>query len=122
MAEHSEDFKPAITCDPRVQFGRACVAGTRITAETIAEMVWAGDTVDGLADSYEIGRDAVLWCCAWYVQEGFLRPRRGPRRVRWHQWSEHALLVLGGHRPGPLCDPDDFASIPARTIWQRGDR
>lgn len=103
---------PVISCDPRIQFGAPCVAGTRITAETIAEMVWAGDSVDSLADAYELDHNTVQWCCAWWVHEGYLRPRRGARRVRWHLWAEHALLVLGGHRPGPLCDPDDHEETP----------
>lgn len=102
-----ETAGPVITCDPRIQFGRPCIAGTRITAETIAEMAWAGDTVDGLANAYEIRRLDVLWCCAWWVIEGGLRPKRGERRARWSLWADDAIRVLGGWEPGPLCDPDD---------------
>lgn len=102
---------PVITCDPRRQFGRPCIAGTRITASTIAEMAWAGDTVDELVDSYEVDRLAILWCCAWWVREGNL-PRKGRRQRRWHRWAEHAVYVLGGHsaasHSGELCDPDNF--------------
>lgn len=102
--------QPEITCHPGRQFGRPCIVGTRIPAETIAEMHWAGDGVAEIVDAYNIDPLDVLWCCAWWVLDGGLRPRRGRRRMQWHLWADHALRVLGGWTEGvDLCDPDEYA-------------
>lgn len=103
--------QPTISCDPLRQFGRPCITGTRITAETIAGSVWAGDSVDSVADNYGVDRLDVLWCCAWWIAEGGLHGTRGQRRQRWMLWYEHAMRVLGGwdKRRRRLCDPDDYA-------------
>ncbi len=108
--------EPIITCDPRRQFGRPCVEGTRIPADAVAGCVFGGDSVDEVADDYGIARIQVLWCCAWWVQEGHLKPYRGERRKLWAAWTEHAFRVLGGWDKGSvLCDPDDFDAASGST-------
>lgn len=107
----AEVASPIISCDPRVQWGRACVAGTRIPAETLAEMHWAGDSVAFLVEFWgEIGRLDVLWSCVWWVNCGD-RWRTVPyteRRTRWTMWSDHAQAVLASEHTSGLCDPDEF--------------
>lgn len=102
---------PVIVHDPRRQFGRPTIAGTRVPAEVIGWGVWAeeGD-VDGVADDYGLHRDEVLWACAWLVDEGaMVRGKDRARRTLWTQWAEWAHIVLGGWvKKVKLCDPDDF--------------
>lgn len=103
--------RPLITADPRRQFGRPCVAGTRIPAETIGWSVWAeeGDVACVMRD-YDLRRDEVLWCCAWLVDQGeMVRGKDRARRLLWTLWAEWAHIILGGWvKDQKLSDPDDF--------------
>ena len=54
-----------IMLQPRVQFGRPCVAGTRIPTSDIAGMVKAGDSKDALARSYGITLEEVEKAISW---------------------------------------------------------
>jgi uncharacterized protein (DUF433 family) len=47
------DASKPVSIDPRVQFGKPCIAGTRIPTAIIAERHEAGDTVEQLAEDYE---------------------------------------------------------------------
>jgi uncharacterized protein (DUF433 family) len=47
----NESAKPVVI-DPRVQFGKPVLAGTRVVTTTLAERLRAGDTVDALAKDY----------------------------------------------------------------------
>lgn len=42
----------AVSIDPRVQFGKPCLSGTRIVTTILAERIKAGDTVEELAADY----------------------------------------------------------------------
>ena len=57
--------KPGILLHPKIQFGRPCIAGTRIPTSDIAGMVQAGDSSESLARAYGIDEvqieRAVLW-------------------------------------------------------------
>ena len=57
--------KLGILLNPKVQFGRPCIAGTRIPTSDLAGMVKAGDTVEFLAASYRIEpvqiENAITW-------------------------------------------------------------
>jgi uncharacterized protein (DUF433 family) len=46
-------MNPLTLPDPRVQFGKPCLAGTRIPTSIIAERHGAGDSVEVLAEDYE---------------------------------------------------------------------
>ncbi len=41
-----------IAMDPRVQFGRPCIAGTGIPTSIIAERYRAGDSIEALSEDY----------------------------------------------------------------------
>jgi uncharacterized protein (DUF433 family) len=103
--------RPVLTIDLRRQFGRVCVAGTRITAETIGGMVAAGDTVDQLVDAYSITRDDVLLCAWWYGIDCLGSRRKWERKVAaaaaWEDWLIEAEFVMGRHKAGPLGDPPE---------------
>lgn len=102
--------RPVLTIDPRRQFGRVCVGGSRIPAETLGEMVAAGDSVDELAEAYEVTRDEVLLACLWYQWDcETMRAKRQQRTAKaWREWALVASRVLGGWEPGPLTDPPDL--------------
>ncbi len=54
-----------IMLQPRVQFGRPCIAGTRIPTSDIAGMVKAGDSKDALARSYGITLEDIERAVSW---------------------------------------------------------
>lgn len=114
-SSHDAPLSPAesravLTIDPRRQFGRVCVEGTRVPADAIAKNVAAGDGVDRVADDYQITREQVLLCCLWYSWECLSIRRNFERKVAkaWDKWADEALYVLGGHKPGPLADPPEI--------------
>lgn len=48
------DSPKAVAIDPRIQFGRPCLAGTGIRTAVIIERYKAGDSIESLAEDYEI--------------------------------------------------------------------
>jgi uncharacterized protein (DUF433 family)/transposase-like protein len=48
-----------ITIDPRRQFGRPCIAGTRIPSEEVAERYKAGESIDELAEDFSCERKQI---------------------------------------------------------------
>ena len=54
-----------IMLHPRVQYGRPCIAGTRIPTSDIVGMVRAGDSKDSLACSYGITIEDVEKAISW---------------------------------------------------------
>jgi uncharacterized protein (DUF433 family) len=115
----TERYTPTITCDPSRLFGEPCITGTRISAENIAETVWVGDTVDDVAGDYDIKREDVLWCCAWWTLKGPVAKYIGHKRERkrdprwdvWRRWAMEAQRSFGGHTSWPVCDPDGFTDL-----------
>lgn len=100
---------PVLTIDPRRQFGDVCIYGSRIPASAVAGCVAAGDSIESVMDGYGIGRDDLLLACWWYRWDCAVIRRKWERAVSdaWSDWAEDALLILGGHRCGPLHDPPD---------------
>jgi uncharacterized protein (DUF433 family) len=45
---------PGISMDPDVRFGKPCVSGTRIDVATILGLVAVGETVERVAEQYEL--------------------------------------------------------------------
>ena len=41
-----------ISCEPKVMLGKPCIAGTRITVESILEKLAAGETREQILESY----------------------------------------------------------------------
>lgn len=94
-----DDERRYLTIDPRRSFGAVCVRHTRVRAETLAGYVYAGDSVDSVADDYDLDRVDVLMAC-WYCA------RHDPDFKRWRKWGERAGHHLGGWEPlADLPDP-----------------
>lgn len=54
--KHQPDAPRSIVIDPRVQFGRPCVAGTGTPTSEIADRFKAGDSIESIASDF--GRDS----------------------------------------------------------------
>jgi uncharacterized protein (DUF433 family) len=48
------DIRPFVRINPAIQFGEPCVAGTRIPTAQLAEFVAAGESIERLANLYEL--------------------------------------------------------------------
>jgi uncharacterized protein (DUF433 family) len=59
VGKESEGAPAPIVINPRVQFGRPCLAGTRIPTSIIAQRVMTGDTVADVAEDYGLGLENV---------------------------------------------------------------
>ena len=68
-------MRPTLTVDLGMQFGRACITNTRTPADCLAECVFAGDSVDHVADSYGVTREDVLLSCWFMLDEMMIRPK-----------------------------------------------
>ena len=52
--------QPRLVCvDPFVSFGRPVIAGTNIRTEMVAERWWAGDSMEELAEDYQLDKDLI---------------------------------------------------------------
>jgi uncharacterized protein (DUF433 family) len=54
LGDQLPDKSRPILIDPRIQFGKPCLAGTRIPTSIIAERHKAGDSIKELAEDYEL--------------------------------------------------------------------
>lgn len=54
-----------VMIDPRISFGRPCLAGTGIPIEILAERFRAGDTVDELAEDYARAKEEIAQAIEW---------------------------------------------------------
>ena len=54
-----------IVLEPLIQFGAPCIKGTRIPARTVGGMVKAGDSVEWVAQAFEIDLVSVQAACDW---------------------------------------------------------
>ncbi len=54
-----------ILLSPSIQFGRPCIAGTRIPTKTLANMVRAGDAIEFVAESYGLEMNKVKHAFEW---------------------------------------------------------
>lgn len=68
--------RPHLTIDPAVRCGAPNVRG--ISAEAIADMVTAGESLDRVAADYDLTRHEVLLACWW---EGL------HERPEWRDWA-----------------------------------
>jgi uncharacterized protein (DUF433 family) len=51
---------PGITMDPAVRFGKPCITGTRVDVATVVGAMGAGDTVEAVAEGYQLSSEQVL--------------------------------------------------------------
>jgi uncharacterized protein (DUF433 family) len=50
---------PGISMDPDVRFGKPCIVGTRIDVATVIGLIAAGETVETIADEYQLSLEQV---------------------------------------------------------------
>ena len=50
---------PGITVDPDVRFGKPCVTGTRVDVAAVVGAVAAGDSLETIADEYQLTREQI---------------------------------------------------------------
>jgi uncharacterized protein (DUF433 family) len=95
MPEH-DDSRPHITVDPAVCDGEPCIGGTRIPAETIAQMVWAGYTLDDLQREYPTLTYGQIVIACWYSarhgKPAWQRYWRNWRIVNFICWNDPELI------------------------------
>lgn len=90
--------RPHVRCDPAQNYGQASVKAVR--CEAIAGMLWAGETLETVADEYSLTRHEVLVACWWIGEFGPWRWRR-----RWRQWAKAAHAQLWHGRYETIPDP-----------------
>lgn len=56
---------PGITMNPDVRFGKPCIAGTRMDVATVVGLVAAGETVETVADEYQLTIEQVRAALAY---------------------------------------------------------
>jgi uncharacterized protein (DUF433 family) len=50
---------PGISMDPKVRFGKPCIAGTRIDVATVLGALAAGNSFDDLISDYQLTREQI---------------------------------------------------------------
>jgi uncharacterized protein (DUF433 family) len=71
---NSQSFQALITCDPAVMVGKPCIRGTRITVESVLEMLGSGMTVAEIVSDYPslspVKIQAALQYAAHHLRKG----------------------------------------------------
>jgi len=63
-------YKPRIVIDPKVHFGKPCVAGTRIPVEDVLELIQEGIPFDVIVEKYYPDLEIEdIKACARYATE-----------------------------------------------------
>ena len=64
------DYKQRVILDPKVHFGKPCIAGTRIPVEDVLELIQEGISFDDIRQQYypEVAIDDIK-ACAWYATQ-----------------------------------------------------
>lgn len=103
--------RPVITIDPAIKAGQPTINGTRVPPGVVAGSVFAGDSVEAVADDYGLTADEVLLACWWYVGDCEGSRNKHDRAVvkAWGEWEEQAFRHLGGHVEGPCPHPPKVA-------------
>ena len=103
--------------------GEATIGDSRIDCRAIAGMVWAGDTVDGLAQAYGLEPDEVRLACWWLVEHAVPRDDwESQAWVYWYPWAKYwGALPLGeGARTGdPIPEPTAPTTSSMAETWAR---
>lgn len=104
--------EPLLTIDPRRAGGEPCIAGSRMTAETIAWAVW-NDGLPETLDDYTVTRQQALTAC-WWLVDGVLaiapsRRNKAEQKLAeaWGEWRDTAVMHLGSGRFGPCPEPPE---------------
>ena len=69
----AEAWEPeqGIVLDPKISFGEPCLSGTRIATQTLWALHAAGDTVERIADAYELPVEKIEAALAWERRLGY---------------------------------------------------
>jgi uncharacterized protein (DUF433 family) len=51
---------PGISMDPKVRFGKPCIAGTRIDVATVLSGLASGASIDEIEPEYRLSREQIL--------------------------------------------------------------
>jgi uncharacterized protein (DUF433 family) len=91
--------RPRVEVEPGIRFGYPHVRG--VSVEVLGGQVFAGDSVDEVADDYPyMSRGHVLLAC-WYL--GMHGSKAWVRR--WRMWAVDVYVLLARDRP-------DYSAVP----------
>ncbi|OGG45515.1 MAG: hypothetical protein A3F84_22750 [Candidatus Handelsmanbacteria bacterium RIFCSPLOWO2_12_FULL_64_10] len=51
---------PGISMDPKIRFGKPCLAGTRMDVATVVGALAAGESFEAVEEAYQLTREQVL--------------------------------------------------------------
>lgn len=51
---------PGVSMDPRVRFGKPCVAGTRVDVATVVADIAASESFEAVQEAYQLTREQVI--------------------------------------------------------------
>ena len=67
---HAPDEPRAVEIDPRRAFGKLVISGTGIPTADVAARMYAGESVDELADDYRLARPQIEAALRWELRPG----------------------------------------------------
>jgi uncharacterized protein (DUF433 family) len=115
-----ESSKPRahVSIDPGIKSGAPCIAGTRLTAEWMADHIWGGWTLDDILKDWDYLTKADLLVACWYV--GTYGSRTW--RKRWGAWAEEAHRFLHAKDRQAECPwpPTSQAAAPSAGAAEAG--
>ena len=78
-----------IVWHPGRMSGDATIGHSRLTAVTLAGLVWAGDSIESIAEAYEVPTFSVELSC-WWVALHHPNPCAWERRAgrKWRKWAQ----------------------------------
>lgn len=84
---------------PCFAFGQPTLGNSAIEAESVGGLVWAGDSVQGLAEDYGITVDQVRLACWWWRRHHLhvIDTTDFGRLKAWDRWADRFLSWAGGH-------------------------
>lgn len=103
-----------LTITPGVASGSPCIGSTGTAAWAVTGCIWAGDSVDSIAEDYGVSREDVLVACwfvatygvdsAWWTGTTFRRTGAVWRK-RWGQWAAENSVNFWRHQYDAIPDP-----------------
>ena len=97
-----DETELCIVWHPRRMSGRPTIGHSRFTADTMAGCVAAGDTVQSVADNYDIVPEQVRLAC-WFVATHDRDRARWKQRARkqWTDWARAWQQAVWWDEPHP---------------------
>ncbi len=96
-----------IWLSPARQGGDACITGTRLTCDTLAGRVWAGETPAEVAADFEVTRAQVLAACWFITAYKQIGERRWLAQARkaWARWASDNFSAMWTDDWAAVADP-----------------